>query len=186
MNRLISRLTRSIDATFGTCSICMRKSFLAALAASGLWLAATLLWPDLPVPQIAGLAALGLVALWLMHVATYAARAVHIARRKRRQTMPEVASGPLAVLPGAGLDRRAALGVFARALGVAVFASATVWPFSASASQHVCGDGSRCEIGNKCCWNSTSETYFCCAGSHVCCVDGYSSYCRNPNMGEHC
>ena len=184
MNRLYSRLTRSIDATFGTCSICMRKSFIAALAAIGLWLAAAVLWPGGPVAAPAGLAALALLALWLMHVATYSARAVRIARRKSRQAKPEPASGPLP--SGHRLDRRAALGGFARAAGVAVFASAAVWPFGARASQHVCGDGSRCEIGNKCCWNSDSESYFCCASSHVCCVDGYSSYCRNPNIGEYC
>lgn len=179
MHRLISHLTRLIDATFGTCSICMRKSFLAALAASSFWLVAMLLWPDRLVAALAGLAALALIALWLMHVTTYSARAVRIARRKRLQAMEEAVSGPV-------LDRRAALGVFAKAAGVAVFASAAVWPFGARASQHVCGDGSECEIGNKCCWNSTSETYFCCASSHVCCVDGYSSYCRNPNIGEYC
>ena len=186
MHRLFSRLTRSIDATFGTCSICMRKSFTAALAASGCWLAATLFWPDRLVSVVAGVAASGLIGLWLMHVATYAARAVYLAQRKRRQAVPGADS---AVAPGRaapGFGRRAALGIFARAAGVAVFASATVWPFGASASQHVCGDGSECEIGNKCCWNSDSETYFCCAGSHVCCVDGYSSYCRNPNIGEYC
>lgn len=174
----VSRLIGSIDATFGTCSICMRKSFLAALAASGFWLAAALLWPERLVSGLAGLAALALVSLWLIHVTTYSARAVRIERRKSRQAMEEEA--------GKGLSRRAALEVFARATGVVVFASASLWPFAARASRHVCGDGSRCEIGNKCCWNSYSESYFCCAGSHVCCVDGYSSYCRNPNIGEYC
>jgi len=186
MHRLLSRLTRSIDATFGTCSICMRKSFTAALAACGLWLAAALLWPDRLLQPVLGLAALGLAGLWLMHVATYSARAVSIARRKRLQAMAGAASAIVPDRSAPGIGRRAALGIFARAAGVAVFASATVWPFRASASQHVCGDGSECEIGNKCCWNSDSETYFCCASSHVCCVDGYSSYCRNPNIGEYC
>lgn len=186
MHSLFSGLIRSIDATFGTCSICMRKSFTAALAASGIWLAATLFWPGGLLQSLLGLAGLGLASLWLMHVATYSVRAVYLAQRKRRQAMPGAASGSSPVLSVTGLDRRAALGVFARAVGVAVFASATVWPFGAHASQHVCGDGSRCEIGNKCCWNSDSETYFCCASSHVCCVDGYSSYCRNPNIGEYC
>ena len=58
MHRLFSRLIRSIDATFGTCSICIRKSFTAALAASGCWLAATLLWPGGLLQAVLGLAAL--------------------------------------------------------------------------------------------------------------------------------
>ena len=185
MHSLFSGLIRSIDATFGTCSICMRKSFTAALAASGCWLAATLFWPGGLLQSLLGLAALGLTGLWLMHVATYSARAVYLARRKR-QAVPGAASVPAPGRSATSFGRRAALGIFARAAGVAVFASATVWPFGAHASQHVCGDGSECEIGNKCCWNSYSETYFCCASSHVCCVDGYSSYCRNPNNGEYC
>lgn len=186
MHMRISRLIKSVDATFGTCSTCMRKSFTAGLVALSGYLVATLIWPDRLLQTVLGLAALGLIGLWVLHVATYSARAVYIAQRKRQQAM---SSGTSTLSPGqrgSSFDRRAALGIFAKAAGMAVFASATLWPFVASATQHKCGDGSRCEVGNKCCWNSDSETYFCCASSHVCCVDGYSSYCRNPNIGEYC
>ena len=145
-----------------------------------------LIWPDSLLQTVLDLSALGLVGLWTLHVITYAARAVLIARRKRQQVM---SSGTSAIAParnGTGIDRRAALGIFAKAAGVAVFASTAFWLFMACATQHVCGDGSYCEIGNKCCWNAESERYFCCASTHVCCADGYPSYCRNPNIGEHC
>jgi hypothetical protein len=186
MHLLFSRLIKAIDATFGTCSICMRQSLAAALVALGCYFVSTLIWPDRLPQTVLGLAALGLASLWALHVITYAARAVFIARRKRQQAM---SSGTSAIAPtgvGSSIDRRAALGIFAKAAGVAVFASTAFWPFMAGATQHVCGDGSYCEIGNKCCWNAKSETYFCCASTHVCCVDGYSSYCRNPNIGEYC
>lgn len=186
MHMLFSRLVKAIDATFGTCSICMRKSLAASLAASGLYIAAALIWPDRLLQMVLGLLALALFGLWMIHVITYAARAVVIARRKGQQA---ASGGTYAVAPVRNrlhINRRGALGIFAKAAGVAVFASTAFWPFMASANQHVCGDGSYCEIGNKCCWNSESEAYFCCASSHLCCVDGQSSYCRNPSIGEYC
>lgn len=186
MHMLISRLIKSIDANFGTCSICMRKAFAAGVVGLSCYLVATLIWPDRLFQTVLGLAALGLILLWILHVGTYSARTVYIVRRKRNQAFSNGACPPAPGRYRLNFDRRVALGIFVKAAGVAVFASATLWPFMASAAQHVCGDRSECEIGNKCCWNSDSETYFCCASSHVCCVDGYSSYCRNPNIGEYC
>lgn len=186
MHLLFSRLLKTVDATFGTCSICMRKSLASALVASGFYIGVALIWPDRLLQTVLGLLALGLVGLWVLHVITYAARAVFIARRKRLQAMSGGTSALAPARNNSSIDRRATLGIFAKAAGVAVFASTAFWPFMASAEQHVCGDGSYCEIGNKCCWNSDSEAYFCCAASHLCCVDGYTSYCRNPSIGEYC
>tara|TARA_R110001599_G_scaffold52888_9_gene148007 strand:- start:581 stop:1141 length:561 start_codon:yes stop_codon:yes gene_type:complete len=186
MGILISRLIKSVDATFGTCSICMRKSFAAGVVALSCYLVVTLIWSDRLLQTVLGLAALGLISIWVLHVATFSARAVYLAQRKRQQAMSSGASTMAQGRYRSSFDRRAALGIFARAAGVAVFASATFWPFIAGATQHVCSDNLECEIGNKCCWNSDSETYFCCASSHVCCVDRYTSYCRNPNIGEYC
>jgi hypothetical protein len=162
----------------------MRKSLTAALAAWCIHVVTAYVWPSGPLQAALGLAALALSGLWLLHVVTYASRAVYLAQRKR--SGPPSCAVSSAAEAGSGVDRRTAVGIFAKAAGTAAFASAAFFPMVAGATQHICGDGSRCEVGNKCCWNSNSETYFCCYSGHVCCVDGYSSYCRNPDIGEYC
>jgi hypothetical protein len=188
MHKLLFRVLSAIDATFGTCPICMRRALASALAAWGAWTIGWLLWPDPRLLLLLGLAAAGAACLWTLHVATFAARPMRAARRRRQLEL--AISGKTTVFERSQterqVDRRAALRLLLKAVSVAVSVSMPLWPLASRAEEHTCGDGSRCDPGYKCCWNSKSEAWFCCYASHVCCVDGQRSYCRNPDAGEYC
>ena len=58
MYSLITRVVSAVDATFGTCSICMRQALVAALTAWGIYVVLWLIWPNGLVLALLGLAVL--------------------------------------------------------------------------------------------------------------------------------
>jgi len=75
MSEFISRTRSYFGESLGRCATCMRQALIAALAACAMF--AFAVWAALPAvfTALAGLAALGLGALWLAHVAAFTARA---------------------------------------------------------------------------------------------------------------
>lgn len=125
----ISKSLAFLTANVGRCATCMRQSLTAALAAWALFGVCLAIWPE--AQTLTGLAALGLSALWLAHIAVYAARA-----RKR----PVELAG-----------RRHALGFLARAAGAGVAASVPVllWPSQGFAFCGQCTKNSDCGSANS-------------------------------------
>jgi hypothetical protein len=186
MKPSIARSISDLGGAFGSCPICMRKSLAAALVAWGICLAALLVWPDRILVIFLGLFAIGLTGLWTLHVTIFAARALMIARREKVQAVDRRTSDELMVVDATQFNRRAALRVLFKAAGAAAFTSISFWPISSLASAHSCADGTSCDSGFKCCWNSIGDAYFCCNSSHLCCTSGHSNYCRNPDANEYC
>ena len=141
MRDLVSKSRALFTAKVGRCATCMRQSLTAALAAWGIFGIGLLMWPDGLVQTLTGLSAIGLTALWILHVATYAARAV--AETPNRNELPagRGTTSTALVPPKLSVDnvgRRQALGSLLRAagVGVAVSVPAVMWP---SASFAFCG-----------------------------------------------
>ena len=141
MRDLISRSRAFFTAKAGRCGTCMRQSLAASLAVWGVFAAGLLMWPGGLVQDLIGLSALGLTALWILHVAAYAARAVAEARSGKRTEL--------------GVDhvgRRRAFGVLLQAAGVAVVASVPVllWPSDGFAFCGQCTKPADCGVGFTC------------------------------------
>lgn len=134
--------SRAFFATkVGRCATCMRQSLIAALAAWALFGVGLLMGPDALVQGLTGLAAFGLTALWLSHVAAYAARAVAETRR---------GSGKELTLDN--ISRRRAFGLIMRAAGAGVVVSAPVllWPSDSFAFCGQCTQNRDCGTGFVC------------------------------------
>jgi hypothetical protein len=131
MRALISRSRGFFAAKVGRCATCMRQSLAATLAAWAVFGIGLLTGAGGLAQTLIGLAALALTALWLVHVAVYAARA---------RTEPDLAG------------RRHALGVLARAAGAGVALSVPVllWPGEAFAFCGQCTRNQDCGVGFVC------------------------------------
>jgi len=76
-----TKIVSTLDASFGKCLKCMRRALLGAAVGWFVFGGAWLLWPVNPAVDVVVLLPLGLTALWLLHVGTYAVRRTSIARR---------------------------------------------------------------------------------------------------------
>ncbi|HOV04285.1 MAG TPA: DUF3624 family protein [Kaistiaceae bacterium] len=140
MLQSIAQFIDHLQSKLGRCSTCMRLSLLTALAAGAASGLAGRVLPGTLAASLAGVAAIGLTALWLAHVAAFAGRALRRARQR-------------AVRPGttAGISRRGTLAIIARAAGIGAIASMPV--FLAAPALAFCGQCSKdddCGVGYVC------------------------------------
>ena len=160
MQDIVSEWTAALGSKLGRCAVCMRQSLALATAS---WVAVALcsvVWPGSLLPTVVSLLALGLTALWTLHITVYAARAVFRAHADRPEPhLPgavAAAGHPAATGQDARLTgRREALGVFARAVGIGLLASTPVILWSTRASAF-CG---QCTIDDDC---GGSANGWCC------------------------
>ena len=147
MRDLISRFLFTVEV--GRCATCMRRSLAAALAVWGVFGIGLLMWPDGLVQDLIGLSAFGLTALWILHVATYAARAVAEVRSRDEPPPGRGMTSTALLRTKLSLDhvgRRHALGVLLRAAGVGAVVSVPVllWPSVGFAFCGQCTKNSDC------------------------------------------
>jgi hypothetical protein len=132
MLRSWQRLTGFLWRKLGSCPYCIRKAFQAA---AGAWAFALLVlalgWSSASL--VLAIIALGLTALWIAHLVTYAVRVV--LHWKRTQTAAETSRAVVITS-----SRRDLLPVFARAIAAAVLTS-TVTPSAFAAGWGACGSG---------------------------------------------
>ncbi len=128
---------RTVFSTrFGRCEKCMRQSLTGALAAWGLFGIGLAAWPNGVVHMLSGLLALGLTALWMLHVSTYAFRNF-VARMDKSVDR---------------VGRRRTLVALARAAGIGLIASAPalLWPSKGFAYCGQCTKNADCGEGWSC------------------------------------
>jgi hypothetical protein len=131
MTELTGKTLAYLGGKIGRCSTCMRQSLTAALIAWGTLGLALLAGAGGLVAGVLGLAALGLSALWLAHIAAFATR-----EQARADTQ----------------GRREALGFLARAaaIGAAVSIPVATWSSAALAFCGQCTQNSDCGPCCKC------------------------------------
>lgn len=150
MHDQISKLHALFDSKIGRCATCMRQSLVAALAAWGIFALGLLMWWDHLVQDLIGLSALGLTALWLLHVATYALRATALSTDEGASNIGAVSTQ---TKPGTDhISRRRAFGVLLRAarVGAAVSVPAVLWPSTSFAFCGQCTRNEQCGVGWVC------------------------------------
>jgi Cys-rich repeat protein len=144
MRAPISTYNVFIFSKLGRCTRCMRQSLIAA-SVGWIVLAANALMNTSGVVLVAiGFGASALSALWLAHVAAYAARAMSDTRR--------ASAVPAAKEDAERIGRRRAIGTLLRAAGAGAFASVPVMLWS-SESHAFCGQCTRnadCGVGFVC------------------------------------
>lgn len=128
MRDAIARLRAYLSTNIGRCTTCMRQSMAVAVVASASFAVVAVAWPDGWLSSLVGLLAIGSTALWVLHVAVFAARAAKRPAQEGGQTASD-GVGRQSVRtsgwngPGPGMDRRNAVGVLLRAAGVGAIAS---------------------------------------------------------------
>ena len=141
---------------FGHCVTCMRQSFGAAVAALVLYGIGLEMWPGAAVQSIVVLLALGLSALWGLHVVVYVGRTVANAHRENARLLGH--GNPRSTLTPDEIGRRRTLGVLLRAAGVGVVASvpAVLLPSQALAFCGQCTKDDDCggRANGWCCKNT--------------------------------
>ena len=144
MPDLTSNSRNLLDAIFGRCATCMRRSLAGACMSWAILAIAWLTSPNGLLTAFIGLSALALTALWLAHVTAFAARASRKAARGEMTTEPQP---ELDVI-----GRRQALGLMWRAAGVGIAASVplALWPSDARAFCGQCSTNSDCGVGWVC------------------------------------
>lgn len=140
MTNVISSIQTYFDQKIGRCAYCMRQAFIASLAGWALFGAAVLLLPGSPLVVFAGIAALAVSVLWLLHVAAHAGRATAKAGRMQKANAVDPAG------------RRQVLGTFLRAAGIGLLASVPVvsWSSAALAFCGQCTKNDDCGVGWSC------------------------------------
>jgi len=133
----------------------MRQSLAATLALWGVFGVGSLMWPDSLAQDLLGLSTFGLTILWILHVATYAARAVAEMRSGDEQPQRPGMISPALARTELGVNhvgRRRALGVLLRAAGVGVVVSVPVllWPSDSFAFCGQCTQNADCGVGFEC------------------------------------
>jgi hypothetical protein len=149
MLALISKFRTVFAARIGRCATCMRQSLMAAVAAWAVFIIAWLIGPNGLAQELIGLSALALTGLWLLHVATYAARAMTEARRGDA-SLPAASTGTEA--SGAQIGRRRAIGTLLRTAGAGALASVplALWPTESFAFCGQCTKNADCGVGYVC------------------------------------
>lgn len=136
MQNLILEYQAVFSTKIGRCAKCMRQSFTVALAAWGVFGIGLMILPNSMVQNAIGIMALGLTALWMLHVVAYALRAV------MPPTKPDIDP----------IGRRRTLGFMLRAAGIGVVAStpALLWPTKVLAFCGQCTKDDDCGVGWSC------------------------------------
>lgn len=139
MRNLILRIQAFFAAKVGRCATCMRLSLSTAVAAWIVFGFGFLVWPEGPMQYLVGLAAAGLSALWMLHIAVFTFRKnrINIARHE-----PAVVD----------VGRRQAIGVLLRTAGAGIVASVplVLWPTKSFAYCGQCSKNSHCGHGWSC------------------------------------
>ena len=76
MDNLYLKFRTAFSTKIGRCERCMRQSLIVAMAAWGVFGIGLITVPTGFVQDLVWLLAIGLTALWILHVAIYASRAV--------------------------------------------------------------------------------------------------------------
>jgi hypothetical protein len=152
MRDLISRSSAFFTAKVGRCGTCMRQALAVALALWAVFGAGMVMWPDGRVQTLIGLVAFAFTALWLLHVAAYAARAVAETLSRDGQLPGPGMTGAAPARTELRVGRRHALGVLLRAAGVGVAVSVPVllWPSDGFAFCGQCTQDADCGVGFVC------------------------------------
>jgi hypothetical protein len=131
-----------------------------------------LLLPGAFVEHFLVLCAVSLTMLWLLHVTTYGARQV-MATRSSSRRIREIAAPVVERNP---MGRRALIGTFGRALGLAIVASLSL---SLPARAQGLPNGSECNYSLNCASG-------CCDPVSLTCVDQGSHGCCTPTGNVRC
>lgn len=154
MRALISEIRTHFTNKIGSCSRCMQQSLIAAVTAWAAFGLVSLTWPHGLAQILTGLSAIGLSALWSLHVATYAARAMTEAHNGREQSNRRPADKGALMRTEAGIEpigRRRALRVMVRAAGIGAMASIPMmWPSESYAFCGQCTKNADCGVGYVC------------------------------------
>jgi len=135
----------------GSCSTCMRQSLEGAIASWTAFALAVICDPGAPLHSAILMVASALSALWLVHVATYAARSLN----KSRVTA-KAAGRVAANAQPAAFERRRAIGLLLRAAAVGAVSSLPVIlrPGAAVAFCGQCSKNSDCGVSPCYCTNT--------------------------------
>ena len=134
MTNVISVFQTYFDRKIGRCAHCMRQALTFSLAAWAVFGAGVVLLPGSPLVVLAGVLALVLTTLWLLHLATHAGRATAKAAHAQAPGVADFAA------------RRQTLGTFVRIAGIGLLASVPVVSWS-SAALAFCG---QCTVSDDC------------------------------------
>ena len=155
MRDLISRFRTFFTTKVGRCGTCMRQSLASAVTAWGVFGVGLLMWPSNPLQHLIGFLALGLTALWMLHVAIYAIRGVTEAGSRNAQPLGRGLANAALVPTRQAVDnvgRRHALRDLLRTAGVGVVVSvpALLWPSVGFAFCGQCTVNRDCGVGFVC------------------------------------
>lgn len=150
MHDLILKSQALFDGKIGRCATCMRQSLMATLTAWGIFGIGLLTWRGHLVQDLIGLLALGLSALWLLHVAAYAIRTTARSSGEQASNI-----GTALAQTELGIDqisRRRAFGILLRAAGIgaAVSVPVVLWPSTSFAFCGQCTINAHCGSGWVC------------------------------------
>ncbi len=145
------RLARFVGK-IGSCATCMRQSLQAAFVAWILFALTLTYYPETRLLFWMQMLASALSALWLLHVATYATRALNKSRVANEQAPRRVETNALAN----ELGRRSAIGVLLRAATIGAIASLPIIlrPTAAYAFCGQCSKNSDCGVWPCHCTNT--------------------------------
>lgn len=169
----------SFVSRIGSCSNCIRTSFIAAVvacSAAGMVAAFNMFWPAPVLFSLALSVAAVCTALFLVHVVVFGLRIGLRSAMASKHTATEDDENRAALLAPA-VDRRTFLANFAKKAGIGMLTAAVtaIAPKSAYA-YYICGDGtngSTCSDDTICCFNNSNGHYYCCSSDSQCGTDGY-------------
>ena len=154
MRQFMLRARDIFISKIGRCERCMRQSLAAALLAWGLFGIGQLVWPASFIEDLISIAAACLTSLWLLHVATYAARAVKRLRPEgtKRPNHSDLGAVSASAALDEAIDRRTAFATVARTAGFGVLASIPIalWPTASFAFCGQCTKNADCGVGWVC------------------------------------
>ncbi len=152
MPHLVQRPLARFVSKIGSCANCMRQSLEATIVAWILFAFTVIYYPGTSLQLVIEMMAAALSLLWLLHLATYAGRALN-----KSHVMDAQAAGPVDAnaLPSE-LDRRSAIGILLRAaaIGAAVSLPMILRPTAALAFCGQCSQNSDCGVSPCRCVNT--------------------------------
>lgn len=76
MRKLVLNIWNFLGTKIGHCTRCMRQSLIAAVAAWAAFFVGLVTWPNGIGNDFIGVLAVGLTALWALHISVYTIRAL--------------------------------------------------------------------------------------------------------------
>lgn len=152
MPNLVQKPLMYLAAKVGSCATCMRQSLEAALVAWILFALTVTYYPGATLLVAIEMAASALSVLWLVHVATYAARTLNRSRVTDERAARRVGTN----VPPNELGRRSAIGVLLRGAAIGAVSSLPVVlrPGAAFAFCGQCTNNSDCGVSPCRCVNT--------------------------------